>query len=224
MPIMLLEDADITGLSQVQSTMTVGDTIVLMNYGSQLDSQPNIGRTLDSRCNFSMSWIESCSPVGEIDGIAENDYDLRGNSTFVSVAVNSMTSGVLEGHAFHFNTSAFTEPVAEDAFPEACSGPGSFYTATVANLSDIGPMYQIPESAHGMMEFKVCGPGDTTKFPWNPTRNRQDIEEEVYIQFNSVAMSFLTNGSHTAGWTQRTSAKITAGYFILPNYENNYHY
>ncbi|PYI02326.1 hypothetical protein BO78DRAFT_410745 [Aspergillus sclerotiicarbonarius CBS 121057] len=218
----LLADADITGLSQVQSITTVGDTRASINYATQYDSQPNIWRTPDSVCNSSMSWAYSCERDSVEGGYATYFYDLRGNSTFVSVPVNSATTGIISDHAFRFNTSVVSGEVSEDSYPDTCGGPGSFSASTVANLSDLDASYQIPESANGVMEFKVCALGDSQLFPWNLTRNRQDIAEEAYVYFNSVAMSFLTNGSRTTSWTQRIRANTTAGYFMLPNYMNNY--
>ncbi|PYH93436.1 hypothetical protein BO71DRAFT_420098 [Aspergillus ellipticus CBS 707.79] len=220
-PTPLLEDADIMGLSQVHSLMTIGDTRASIKYASQYDSQPSIWQTPDSVCNTSMSWAYSCVTTKTKEGSVAEMYPLRGNSSFVSVPANSITTGIMEGHAFRFNTSVTSEEVSEDAFPDTCSGSGSFSTSTVANLSDLDSSYNIPDSAKGVMEFKVCATGDSQQFPWNLTRNRQDIEEAVYIQFNAVAMSFLTNGSHTSTWTQRIRANTSAGYFMLPNYQNN---
>ncbi|GKZ27355.1 hypothetical protein AbraIFM66951_005097 [Aspergillus brasiliensis] len=190
----LVSDADITGLSQVKSIETVGDTRALIHYATH--------------------WTPG--------GSATQFYPLRGNSSFVSIPVNSVTTGIISDHAFRFNTSVASEEVSEDSYPDSCGGLGSFTASTLANLSDIDASYDIPSSANGVMEVKVCALGDSQSFPWNITRNRQDIAEEAYIHFNSVAMSFLTNGSRTASWTQRIRANTTAGYFMLPNYINNY--
>ena len=218
----LVSDADITGLSQVKSIETVGDTRALIHYATQYDSQPNIWRTPDSICNASMSWAYSCVGNSDQAGNATHMNPLRGNSSFVSIPVNSATTGIISNHAFRFNTSVASEEVSEDAYPENCGGPGSFSASTLANLSALDASYDVPSSANGMMEVKVCALGDLQTFPWNLTRNRQDIAEEAYIHFNSVAMSFLTNGSRIASWTQRIRANTTAGYFMLPNYMNNY--
>ncbi|GLA91357.1 hypothetical protein AtubIFM57143_003379 [Aspergillus tubingensis] len=218
----LVSDADITGLSQVKSIETVGDTRSLINYATQYDSQPNIWRTPDSVCNSSMSWAYSCVSNSNQGGIATQFYPLRGNSSFVSIPVNSATTGIISDHAFRFNTSVASEEVSDESYPDSCGGPGSFSASTLTNLSSLDASYNVPSSADGMMEVKVCALGDSQNFPWNLTRNRQDISEEVYIHFNSVAMSFLTNGSRIASWTQRIRANTTAGYFMLPNYMNNY--
>lgn len=218
----LVSDADITGLSQVKSIETVGDTRSLINYATQYDSRPNIWRTPDSVCNSSMSWAYSCVSNSNQGGIATQFYPLRGNSSFVSIPVNSVTTGIISDHAFRFNTSVASEEVSEESYPDSCGGPGSFSASTLANLSGLDASYNVPISADGMMEVKVCALGDSQSFPWNLTRNRQDIAEEAYIHFNSIAMSFLTNGSRIASWTQRIRANTTAGYFMLPNYMNNY--
>ncbi|PWY92834.1 hypothetical protein BO70DRAFT_357965 [Aspergillus heteromorphus CBS 117.55] len=221
-PTPFLEDADITGLSQVHSVMTVGDTRAAIEYASQYASQPSIWRTPESQCNTSMSWAYSCATQYLKGGTyVSNMYTLRGNSSFVSVPANSITTGIVEDHAFRFNTTVVAEGVPADAFPDTCGGSGSFSTSSVANLSELDSAYDIPDSAKGVMEFRVCAMGDSQQFPWNLTRNRQDIEEEAYIQFNAVAMSFLTNGCHTTSWTQQIRANTTAGYFMLPNYQTN---
>ncbi|KAF9893307.1 hypothetical protein FE257_011737 [Aspergillus nanangensis] len=200
-----MPDADITGLSQVNLTDAVIATVGSLESAGYWDSQPNIWRSPGDMCNSSSnSWTFSCVAAGP--GV--DYYNLLGNSTFVSNIVNSVDTGLVENHALRFNSSVHCVNVDDTSYPRPCGG---FATSSITTPGD-GGEEQI---------FEVCAPADMGRFPWNVTRNRQELKEEVYIHFNAAAASFLTNGTTSSSLTQRCTSQTTAGYFMLPNNVNH---
>ncbi|PGH13598.1 hypothetical protein AJ79_03591 [Helicocarpus griseus UAMH5409] len=207
----LTYDADISGLSQVNSTQIISATTAAINTGTYWDSQPNIWRAPDSKCNGTsqhIAWSRSCRITGDLNGnlVRESTYKLLGESSFVSNVVNTANTGLFQSHSFRFNSSVHCTNVTEDMFPRPCNG---FSSSTSINSTDTN-----------RRGFEICAPGDMHRFPWNMTRDRQDIEEEVFLQFNGPAMSFLSEGMNNSSYTQRCTAQTTAGYSMLPNYKN----
>lgn len=204
-PSSYVPDADIAGLSQVNSTYAIGATRAAMDTAEYWDSQPNIWRRPENACNETSTWTSSCTTTPERG--ATFFWPLLGNSTFVSNLASTLNTGLAVNHAFRFNSSVDCVTVEESAYPQSCSG---FTASTTLNPSSESGEDQI---------FKVCVPGDMHRFPWNMTRNRQDISEELYFHFNSAAASSLSNAS--SSFTRRCTANTTAGYFQLPNNQNS---
>ncbi|PGH13107.1 hypothetical protein AJ80_06479 [Polytolypa hystricis UAMH7299] len=207
-PTFLTDDADITGLSQVKAGHAITATIASINAGDLWDSQPNLWKEPWSKCGvFPSSWARSCIQQG--NGIFF--YPIMGNASFVSHVPNSANSGLVEAHAFRFNSSVDCTAIAEDEFPRPCNG---FSASSVTNSSN-------EDSNSDAREFRVCAPGNIDQFPWNVTRNRQDLDEVVYLHFNDAAASFLSGGNLSTSLTQRCTAQTTAGYFLLPTHDNS---
>ncbi|KAK2802463.1 hypothetical protein FQN51_004526 [Onygenales sp. PD_10] len=214
----LTHDADISGLSQVNSTDVIITTKAAINTGTYWDSQPNLWITPDSMCNgtSNQGWSRSCETKIDEDGtILTNMKHLLGESSFVSYATNTADTGLFEGHSFRFNSSVKCTNVTEDMFPQPCNG---FTAAYVTNGTNT-------DGSSKRLEFQVCAPGDPQRFAWSMTRDRQDIEEEVYLRFNDVAMSSLfagDSGLKNSSLTQRCTSRTSAGYFMLPNRNNGH--
>ena len=201
-------DADISGLSLIKSVDAISAARADMESGSPWDSQPNLWKSPESMCNTSFHrWTDSCVSNHSQDAIYF--YPLQGETSFVSFVVNTVNTGLFEAHTFRFNSSIQCTNVTEDLFPRPCKG---FFTSSETKRTD-GP--EDPS-----IEFQVCAPGDLKKFPWKVTRDRQDIEEEVYLHFNAPYMSSISGQTGASSWTQRCSAKTTAGYGMLPNRED----
>lgn len=204
-PSSYVPDADIAALSQVNSAYAIGATRAAINMAEYWDSQPNIWRDPENTCNQTSTWSSSCTRPRPEGGTFL--WPLLGNSTFVSNLASTLNTGLAVNHAFRFNSTVDCVTVEESAYPPTCSG---FTTSTRINTD--------PESTEDQI-FKVCVPGAMDKFPWNVTRNRQDISEELYFHFNTAAVSSFSNAS--SSFTRRCTANTTAGYFQLPNNLNS---
>ncbi|KAJ8133150.1 hypothetical protein O1611_g471 [Lasiodiplodia mahajangana] len=131
---------------------------------------------------------------------------VRDNPGFYVTAVDSgLDTGVFLEHALRLNTSISCEWIEKSAFPSPCPGPNPFVTHV----------------ARPQLELSVCAPGNTTQFPFTPSRNRQDITEELFIDLVvSPQINFLSEANN---FTLHCTASTSRGYFELPN-EQNGHY
>jgi hypothetical protein len=156
-----------------------------------------------SRSTFSW-WLSSTVPR----------FGNRSNTNvpfFTSAVPNGTTTGVLRQHAIRMNSSVKCSNVSHDRFPETCLGnrpfEASFATKKPTTFS-----------------IKVCGPGDYGIFPWNLTRERQDISEELFIDLYLLdrESSGATISPDVKNATLYCTANTTRGYFELGNYRNGY--
>lgn len=126
-----------------------------------------------------------------------NDPKSMPNSTFfVTRFANGTGTGVLREHAIQLNSTISCEP---HDFPSVCKGKGP---STL-------------EIRRRRVSLSVCVPGEMGESPWSLSRNRQDIQENLYIAYNiSVTVT------ERLAITMRCSVNASLGYFELPNIMN----
>lgn len=121
--------------------------------------------------------------------------------------------------ASDFTTGAF--PIAQYA-PRISSSisytaitPDEF-TKNCRNETDKGWFYAKYErdEEYRTVSLEACMPVDLRKSPWNVTRDRQDLEEELYLNILS------STSSDTGPTYWKASAKSSLGYFELPSEAN----
>ncbi|KAJ5541954.1 hypothetical protein N7461_007957 [Penicillium sp. DV-2018c] len=121
---------------------------------------------------------------------------------FVTALQNNTMTGVLREHAIRLNSSAVCEQIPREQFPSACPGNRPFQTSFSSNLLDI----------------RVCAPGEYGVYPWTLSRNRQDINEHLYLDVVDRRGEGLIN---VASFTLHCTTTTTRGYFELANYMNS---
>ncbi|KAL1598862.1 hypothetical protein SLS60_008005 [Paraconiothyrium brasiliense] len=128
--------------------------------------------------------------------------------------VNNFTSGVfpLQQFAPQINSSVAFANITEAEFREKCrneTNDGGFYARYyyVEQSTVQDDTYYDPD-----VDFEVCMTNDLRVSPWNMTRDRQDITEELYYKTLS------------SSWRDATYWKITSatslGYFEVPSERN----
>jgi hypothetical protein len=154
-------------------------------------------------------------PLKPTLGSYYNDTTLLGVPTsgnwFVSGVPNGTLTGVLREHAMRLNSSVGCEVIALSAYPPFCDGSLPF------TASFIRPT---------QFDMEVCVPGDQATSPWNLTRDRQDITEDMYIRVTIPAESKLMVQGMVDIWagnlTLHCTANTTRGYFELGNDRNDH--
>ena len=130
---------------------------------------------------------------------------------FVSAVPRDTTTGVLRQHAMRMNSSAECADLSQDDFPSQCGGDLPFFTSYDAGNETL---------------IRICVPGNHTQSPWSLTRDRQDIQEEIFIDFTTYLDPDERSGAQNVfrgrNFTAHCTAKSTRGYFELANYRNNY--
>lgn len=154
------------------------------------------------------SWLSNSLKwfLGPIPKGSEYPHDF-----FVSAVPRDTTTGVLRQHAMRMNSSAECADISQDEFPSQCGGDLPFSTSY-----DAGNETQI----------RICVPGNHMQSPWSLTRDRQDIEEEMFIDFTSYVDPDTRSGAagvfRGRNFTAHCTTKSTRGYFELANYRNNF--
>ncbi len=74
-----------------------------------------------------------------------------------------------------------------------------------------------------MVGLRVCVPGEYGVHPWNLTRHRQDLAEELFLDV-LAPVNYINLGYLRSNFTLHCHAGTTRGYFELGNYRNNYTY
>jgi hypothetical protein len=118
---------------------------------------------------------------------------------FFSAFPFNSTTGTKRYHAMRFNSTVDCEYVSKDAFPTECPGEKPYSTSIKMRNETTSS------------ELRVCVPGKWGTFPWTVSRNKQDIEEEAYLQLSS-------DTDEDSSSTIHCSASTTRGYFEIGNY------
>jgi hypothetical protein len=132
-----------------------------------------------------------------------------GGSYFVSAMPNGTTTGILREHAMRLNSTAQCNIISESAFPSTCSGSHPFETSFRSDF----------------LRIDICAPGDYTGLtdpPWTLSRDRQDIQEQLYIKVNPTYNASIAWAPWLpSNFITQCSANTTRGYFELGNIRNN---
>jgi hypothetical protein len=125
---------------------------------------------------------------------------------FVSNIPTSTGTGVLRQHGTRINSTASCFNVTKSEFPSGCAGNAPF----------------VFEYKGQNLTVRVCVPGDTGVSPWNNTRSRTDVREELFIDVDVIPNSMDGYGYWVESFTTHCTASTAKGAFELPNSQNNY--
>jgi hypothetical protein len=130
-----------------------------------------------------------------------------GSRYFVSSLPNGTETGVLRQHALRLNSSVSCENVTASEFPEVCAGSRPLSLEVRRNNVNVS----------------ICVPGEIGRHPWTLSRNRQDLEEELFLdlQYAGENNSWY---NYPSVFTLHCTASTTRGYFELGNWMNKHVY
>jgi hypothetical protein len=126
---------------------------------------------------------------------------------FVAALPNATTTGVLRHRLMRLNSTVDCDQIDTSSFPVSCEGQRPFSASY--NWTE-GPA------------IRLCVPGERGLYPWNLSRNRQDITEDFYLDISGLAPAFGNkNTAYNTSLTLHCSAETARGYFELGNYRND---
>ncbi|KAM0495777.1 hypothetical protein ACHAPB_007442 [Verticillium nonalfalfae] len=134
-----------------------------------------------------------------------NFAPVSADAFWVSSVPSGSTTGGLRMRSLRLNSSSECASIAADEFPSNCSGQFPFLTNYTGNGISI----------------RVCVPDGKDGKPWGATRDRQDIEEEMYLDAklaSDAGDATLNDDLHN--FTIRCVGRSTMGYFELGNLYN----
>jgi hypothetical protein len=161
------------------------------------DSEPHIWMPAP---RFAKSGL---SPIAELFGQRHHN-----GTGWISLVPFNTSTGLIREHAMQLNSTVDCEKVSRDTYPQTCGGADAF----TANFTRFG------------MNFRVCAPREKSEPPWQPNRDRQDLAEELFLDYRTIVNitdEYVTiNNQHAppmADFTLRCTARTSRGYFELPN-------
>jgi hypothetical protein len=119
-----------------------------------------------------------------------------GGHYFLAAFPNATTTGVLKQRVMRLNSTINCDEIRPSEFPSSCRGDYPFFV----NITRAG-----------RTGIRVCVPGRRGAFPWQTTRNMQNITENVYLD---------VVGSNSTIFTRHCSVSTVRRYFELGNYRN----
>ena len=130
---------------------------------------------------------------------------------FVAGVPAGTTTGLLRQHLMRLNSSVSCRKVESSEFPSPCPGDR--------------PLARSWKHVGGT-NVRICVPGNYTAFPWETSRNRQDIIEEIYIDmedrwFKGAKVEDYSPLPMDTSCSIHCTAATTRGYFELGNNLNN---
>lgn len=130
---------------------------------SELDVQLHLWHDLSTNTNnLDLKYDEfSNTLLWSYSTVAQN------SAYFVSAIANNTVTGVLREHAIRLNSTAECTLIDVAAFPATCPEDQTFI-ASYNQSSD--------------MSVDICAPGKYSSSPWTIARDRQDIQEELFVR------------------------------------------
>ncbi|KAF2229483.1 hypothetical protein EV356DRAFT_455776, partial [Viridothelium virens] len=163
-------------------------------------------------CNVTSNDDSLVSPRCSFGGITLSNLSLL-NDPFLAQLPPSINTGLIRQFLPRMNSSATRDAIAESDFPVECESlPGAFYVHYnhdgVFNSTNFA----------GSWSAIACMPSNQTHSPWQATRDRQDISEQLYLNISTNSTS-----SNLTAYTGlfRITLNTSMGYFELPNYYND---
>ncbi|KAL9127403.1 MAG: hypothetical protein Q9175_007739, partial [Cornicularia normoerica] len=202
-------------LASVQRS-SVMDTIISSTISGKLsDKQPYLWSfDLDS---FSITSVDA----NITNSSSFNDIP---KEQFIAASPVGTDTGVLRFLALRLNMSVSCTLVPQSDFPLTCPGDHPLSnTFSNINISTSAPFGDLN---HPRYRARICAPGNTGVSPWKDTPDRQDISEELWLDYQRTPQSAdggvwgITDGG--SNYTQRCYGNSTLGYFELPSYWNGH--
>lgn len=212
-PDLLAYDADIIGMSQVSVDSVVRDTKSMFETGTHWDQQPQLWQEPSMMCNSTTTdFTEWCYDSFNGHNNQTDIVTLPGDKYWTSNLVKTANTGIVKQHSIRLNSSLDCHVVPETDYPKACDG---FETSSMTQIPDPGG-----STENRTFEFRVCAPKSSRPFPWNLTRDRQDITDQIFVSLNSDGLAYLSHSNRsdsTLSLTLECLSETTTGYLTLPN-------
>lgn len=228
--------------SEHRSVLSLEDTAMssVLGLGAQVTPQylralPNdtvmgnivsstITGRLDDKQPFLWSLDQSSSSIISVGQHLNKSslFDAIPTTQFIATFPVGTDTGLLRYLALRLNLSVSCDLVPQTDFPSQCPGASPLnQTFTNINFSTSSPFGDVD---HPRYRARICAPGDIFSSPWMDTLNRQDISEEVWIdyQWTSSSADIGVSADKDRNFTQHCYGNSTLGFFELPNYWNGH--
>ena len=176
------------------------------------DPQSRLWSQGKSNCDASSGNEQVLSPPSCSEGTANLSNMSQLIDPFLAYLPSGFNTGLIRQFIPRMNSTITRQNVTDVEFPTGCESlPGAFYV----NYAHPG-VFNSTDYA-GSWSIVVCMPTNQSTSPWQATRNRQDISEQLYL--NISTNSYFSDGTPYTALLEVT-LRSTLGYFEMPNYFN----
>ncbi|KAI1140010.1 hypothetical protein F5Y05DRAFT_376858 [Hypoxylon sp. FL0543] len=203
-PMIVGYDPEPADMPRLQRDLVIQDVLGRLVTVSDMEPQPNLWPINPNTSN----WIDGYTkpPLRRTFLVYSADFAQNADGFFVTALDNGTNTGVLREHAIRLNSSVHCEHISRSDFPSPCPGAQPLE----ARIDRSG------------LTLSICAPGNASQFPFTPSRHRQDISEDLYVDLEvSRHIAFQANADN---FTMHCSASTSRGYFELGNEQNGYIY
>lgn len=143
---------------------------------------------------------------------------------FIATFPVGTDTGVLRNLALRLNMSVSCALVPQSDFPSSC--PGDFPLSNTFSNINTSTSSPFGDPSHPRYRVQICAPGNKGLSPWTDTPDRQDISEELWLDYQRTPSPAdggvwgITDGG--SNYTQHCFGNSTLGYFELPSYWNGH--
>ena len=198
------------------SNLSVMDNIISTTINGKLtDKQPCLWFTGQSDLNINSLGASLLNT---------SSFDILPKELFTATFPVGTHAGVLRNLALRLNVSVDCASVAQSDFPSSCSGANPL-NQMFSNINDSDPT-PFGNFDRPRYRARICAPGDILTSPWQYTSDRQDVQEELWLDYQRMGQA-PGAGANVWGiedggsnFTQHCYGNSTLGYFELPNYWN----
>lgn len=201
-------------LASIQNSSVMDNIISSTISGKLSDKQPYLW-------SFDQDGLSITSVDANISNASSfNDIP---KEQFIAAFPVGTSTGVLRNLALRLNMSVSCTLVPQSDFPSTCPGANPL-SDTFSNIN-ISTSTPFGDPAHPRYRARICAPGETGASPWKDTPDRQDISEELWLDYQRTSGSagdvegITDEGSN---YTQHCFGNSTLGYFELPGYWNGH--
>ena len=189
-----------------------------------------ISATINGRLSDKQPYLWSTSESGlNVNSLGANlnsslSFNNLSKELFTSTVPIGTDTGVFRNLALRLNVSVSCTSVAQSDFPSSCPGANPL-SQTFSNINDSNPT-PFDDIANPRYRARICAPGNTVASPWQFTSDRQDVYEELWLDFQRTGQGpgagifGFEDGGHN--YTQHCFGNSTLGYFELPSYWNGH--
>ncbi|EGY22280.1 uncharacterized protein VDAG_03718 [Verticillium dahliae VdLs.17] len=162
-------------------------------------------RSVTSRSIEPQLWRGNGTNQTMVAGEVFDSAPVFSDAFWVSSVPSGSTTGGLRMRSLRLNSSSECASIAADEFPSNCPGQFPFLTDYTGNGISI----------------RVCVPDGKDGKPWGAMRDRQDIEEEMYLDARLASdAGDATLNDDFQNFTILCVGRSTMGYFELGNLHN----
>jgi hypothetical protein len=204
-PQIIAEDAEPWAMARVSQnfmTQEVASRLMSINLN---ESQPYLWLDTTGLASDEIPTTSDGQIPSRLDFFKQNpDLEQSPPGTyFVSSIRQGTTTGVLRENAMRMNSSSKCEIISRSSFPSNCDGES--------------PLEWSLDREN--MQVRLCVTGSRDEHPWTTSRDKEEIEEEMFLDFQYIERVESVFGSDN--FTMHCTTSSTRGYFELGNVMND---